>query len=750
MTTRLCKAVSLGVLTGVLGLTASLLPFGYDLEEGIGLGLLFKLRGERPAPPDVVVIAVDRASANELNLPPDPKQWGRSYHARLTQKLADEGASVIAFDLMFDEARSAAEDRAFAEAIRAARNVVLLGYLERETIALAGRSGRVTGGLTVDRMRPPAPALAREAASVAPLPLPKVPVTVSQFWTFSEGAGGLPTLPVTAFQLFALQAYDDLVGVLQKALEHPRIAEAGENVIRGAAITEAQRLVNFKREDFEAPGAVYGLIRSLRAVLGNSPVFAEIMLRELENPMGPAGDDGGAKILKPLLNMYLGGNSRYLNFYGPPRTITTVPYFQALRLPQPVVVNGREVDFRGKTVFIGASDLYPYQQGDTYRTVFSQPNGLDLSGVEIGATAFANLLEDFPVRPIDFRAALLTILLFGIAVGSLCLLLRPLLALVCSVGLIAACMGIAYYLFKMAGVWVPVIIPLGIQAPFALVAAVSWKYFDTRKLEAAHKQLQEVDRLKSMFLSHVSHELKTPLTSIKGFVDNMLDGVLGEPPPKCGAHREPDPEECLDCKTYEVYLKKQQDYLSRIRANTDRLSRMITNLLDLSRIESGTHRLDRVPLRLFDLVVEVVEQFRPMATCKGMTLEMVCPDPTIRALADPDKFIQVLTNLVDNAIKYTPPGGKVTVTMMRRDPEHVLITVTDTGEGIRAEAMPKLFEPFYQASQQPGTRAKGLGLGLSIVKTLVELHGGTITVTSEVGKGSEFCILMPVLAQKDT
>jgi signal transduction histidine kinase len=424
--------------------------------------------------------------------------------------------------------------------------------------------------------------------------------------------------------------------------------------------------------------------------------------------------------------MYQSANSRYLNFYGPARTITTVPYFQAFQLPQPVVVDGEAMDFKDRVVFIGVSDIYPYQQGDTYHTVFSQPNGLDLSGVEIGATAFANLLEDLPVRPIDFRVSLLTILLFGIAVGMLCFLLRPLLALVCSVGLIIAFVSIAYYQFTIAGIWVPVMIPLGVQGPFAFVAAVSWKYFDTRKLEAAHEQLKEVDRLKSMFLSHVSHELKTPLTSIKGFVDNMLDGLTGE------------------------VQGKQQDYLRRIRANTDRLARMITNLLDLSRIESGTQRVEQVQLRLFEPVVEVVDQFRPMAACKQITLEMVCPDPTIQVLADPDKVVQVLINLVDNAIKHTPTGGKVTVTIARRDPERVMMTVTDTGEGIPAEAMAKLFEPFYQASQQPGSRAKGLGLGLSIVKTLVELHGGTVSVTSEVGKGSEFCILMPALKQGDT
>lgn len=155
MTTRLCKAVTLGLLTGILGLTASLLPYGYDLEESIGLGLLFKLRGQRQAPSDVVVIAVDKASADQLKLPLDPKKWRRSYHARMIQKLANEGASVIVFDLMFDEVRSAADDRVFANAIREARNVVLLGYLEREVIPLNHRSGRVTGEMAVDRMRPP-------------------------------------------------------------------------------------------------------------------------------------------------------------------------------------------------------------------------------------------------------------------------------------------------------------------------------------------------------------------------------------------------------------------------------------------------------------------------------------------------------------------------------------------------------------------------------------------------------------------
>ena len=282
-------------------------------------------------------------------------------------------------------------------------------------------------------------------------------------------------------------------------------------------------------------------------------------------------------------------------------------------------------------------------------------------------------------------------------------------------------LGFASFQFSTAGIWFPVMIPVAVQAPLAFTAAVLWKYYESRKAELAHERLRELDRLKTMFLSQVSHELRAPLTSIQGFVENMLDGMTGE-------------------------LKgKQREYLHRMRENTERLTRMITNLLDLSRIESGTQRVDRVPWRLFELVEEVIRQFEPVAKGMHVILELACEDPTLQILADHDKFVQILTNLVDNAIKFTPAGGKVTVSLTRPDPNRAMLTVADTGVGMPAEAMENLFAPFYQASQDSRIQAKGLGLGLSIVKSLVEAHGGTIAVTSELGQGSEFRILLPVL-----
>jgi signal transduction histidine kinase len=722
------KAVIIGLLAAILGLAVSYLPVGSNLEVGLGLPLLFALRGERHAPPQVVVVAMDKASTNHLKLPANPQQWPRSYHAGLIKKLIEKGARVIVFDIFFGKWDAVEDDARLAQAIGEAHNVVLLGYLKKSAIPLEDRSGRTTGEMTLETLVSPDSKLAQQAESVAAFPLPMVPLTVSQVWTFKSDSGDFPTMPVTAFQLYAMPAYRDLIALMKTALEDPIIERTVYDEHNRAAIVEARKLISLGTDHSSDTDQLHALIRSLRTVLGHHTMLSRIMMRELENPRrfyAKAGAEAGStELLKGLLDLYSSGSSRYLNFYGPAHTIPTVPYDQVLEQPDPAV-NGVPIDFKNKIVFIGSSDFSPFEQTDTYATVFSRPNGQNLSGVEICATAVANLIEDNPVRPMGIAATALTFALFGLTAAMICVFLRPIMATVCVAGLVVVYLGFAYAQFLQASVWSPVVIPAGFQAPFAFVAAVLWKYRDARKVEVAHQQLKELDRLKSMFLSHVSHELKTPLTSIKGFVDNMLDGVTGE------------------------LQGRQQEYLNRVRINADRLTRMITNLLDLSRIESGTHRLDLGRLWLFDLVDEVVSLLRPIAASKQLSLDVVCPDPSIQIVADRDKLIQVMTNLTDNAIKFTPVGGKITVAIQRADPDDVMITVTDTGEGIPADVIPHLFQPFYQASRQPGVHAKGLGLGLSIAKTLVELHGGTISVTSEVGKGTQFCVLLPASTRDD-
>ena len=136
---RLTKAIILGLLIAIVGLTVSIVPWGLELEENVGLDILFKLRGARQAPSDVIIVSIDKISATHLNLLNDPRKWPRSLHARLTEVLAHAGAVVTVFDVIFDEAQSPADDQAFASAIRTANNVVLFESLAGETIPVTSK-----------------------------------------------------------------------------------------------------------------------------------------------------------------------------------------------------------------------------------------------------------------------------------------------------------------------------------------------------------------------------------------------------------------------------------------------------------------------------------------------------------------------------------------------------------------------------------------------------------------------------------
>jgi adenylate cyclase len=179
--------------------------------------------------------------------------------------------------------------------------------------------------------------------------------------------------------------------------------------------------------------------------------------------------------------MYLGANSSYLNFYGPPGTISTVSYFQALQSDNRPGGGTIHPDFYGKAVFVGLSELTRPEQKDGFYTTFSQESGINISGVEIAATAFANLLEDMPVRPLDFRTHLAAVFLWGFMLGLLCLLLPTGIAAVNVVGLGALYLIAGHYQFKSTGIWLPLVVPLFFQVPIAIFAALVWKYIRTNK-----------------------------------------------------------------------------------------------------------------------------------------------------------------------------------------------------------------------------------------------------------------------------
>lgn len=244
------------------------------------------------------------------------------------------------------------------------------------------------------------------------------------------------------------------------------------------------------------------------------------------------------------------------------------------------------------------------------------------------------------------------------------------------------------------------------------------------KVRERTAELEQADRLRIRFLSHVSHELKTPLTSIKGFVQNLLDGLTGP------------------------VNEKQQRYLSRMLENSDRLIRMIDDLLDQTRIQTG--RLDLTPTEvdLGQCVADAIEQLRPLAQAKRHRLEVCYPPVPVMVWGDRDRLIQIVLNLAQNAVKFTPEEGTIAVTIVQDERALAGVSVCDTGPGIPPEFIDKIFDPFFKI-KEARNGSKGLGLGLSIVRMLVELHGGTIVARNEPGRGAELYFTIPLVPMVD-
>lgn len=236
------------------------------------------------------------------------------------------------------------------------------------------------------------------------------------------------------------------------------------------------------------------------------------------------------------------------------------------------------------------------------------------------------------------------------------------------------------------------------------------------------KKLKELDQMKDDFVSSVSHELRSPLTSIKGYVDFVLRGKAGP------------------------LNKKLIEYLTIVKNNTSRLGMFINDILDLAKIEAKRFELGKEALELPPLIEEMVTFFRPQAEESKVQLEVVVSANVSLVSADPDKLRQVFTNLLSNAFKFTPEGGKVTIeTKNSESGNFVEIAIKDTGVGIVKEDLQKVFGKFQQIKPSKGKvrKVKGTGLGLAIVRGIVEAHGGRIWVESEPNKGSNFIFTLP-------
>ena len=241
-------------------------------------------------------------------------------------------------------------------------------------------------------------------------------------------------------------------------------------------------------------------------------------------------------------------------------------------------------------------------------------------------------------------------------------------------------------------------------------------------LAAANAELRQLDQLKSRFVTIAAHELRSPLATISGYVDLLFEEDI------CGPLSD-----------------MQRTSLDVINRSTARLLHMVANLLDLTRIEAGRLDLTLQPVEISPLVHQVLRELKPLAEDKRHALEITVADDLPLALCDGERAVQVLHNLVANAIKYTPDGGHIAVVVCcDQEPTFIRFQVSDSGIGIPHEEQQRLFEAFFRAGNVYQVDAGGSGLGLGIARSLVELHGGALWFESTPGEGSHFYFTLPI------
>jgi len=456
----------------ISGLLIAVSPFGRWLEEDISLSRLFKLRGEIPAPNDVVVISIDQSSSKKLGLPNKPRKWPRYLHGDLVDRLSQHGASAIAFDIIFEEEREPLDNRHFAEAMLRHNNAILFQDIKQEILPI-GQDGDGQGNARIEQLVKPVPVLADGAIGLSPFLLPVAPAKVNHFWLYKPELGDTPMMPVTMLQLYSLDVYDIFIHLLkQYAPQHADTLPADTYA------------VIHKRH-------IQKTVRDIRAIFERQPQLQQQITKAIEAGHYTSSQQ---RKLHALLYSYCAPYSMYLNYYGGSHSIKTIPYHQVLS-SDPAAPT---IDVKGKAVFVGFSEQFQPEQKDGFYTVYTDENsGLDISGVEIMATAFANLLQQNAIRvpssTVDQIATstshiataglrdIFFLVLWGIGIsllwrftpGALQFPVAGLLALLYA--------GTTYSTFTQQHLWLPLAIPVLWQLPLATGMSFWLRYRDVQR-----------------------------------------------------------------------------------------------------------------------------------------------------------------------------------------------------------------------------------------------------------------------------
>ena len=453
------KGLLLGLGVALAGILLASSNIGRWMEEDVGLAWLFRLRGPLPPPGEVVVVSIDYNSSQRLGLANNPRRWPRSLHGELVRKLNKHGAAVIAFDIFFEESRDPQENTLFAAALREAGNVILFQSLKKKPVTNAAYPGENRQTAYIETLTSPIPVLREAAFGLGPFPLPKVPAKVNHFITFKPELGDIPTLPVVALEVYSLPTYSVLRDLISDV------------------IPEQVTQLPANREQVNRLGGIHKLAQKLRRLCLNNPDLAQQLILRLDHS-SPTVSPRDRELLAALINSYAQPDSLYLNLYGPPQTITTIPYYQVLESDD----QDNSLELAGKAVFVGFSEQFQPEQKDGFYTVFSQElSGLDVSGVEIAATAFANLLQRSTLKTTSATTDMLIYFAWAILLSLVLRALSGPILIIAAVLLGLVYHQLGYELFRQVHYWIPLAIPLLWQAPLALIGALLWNYLDAQR-----------------------------------------------------------------------------------------------------------------------------------------------------------------------------------------------------------------------------------------------------------------------------
>jgi adenylate cyclase len=494
--------IALAIAVGTIGAMLVLVPQVRSLEQNLGLGWLFRLRGPVAAPKEVVLVAISREAAANISLPNDPEKfyrcddvtigarpanhlslpamparWPRCLHALLVDKLAKAGATTIVFDVLFRPrpplpgfARdpNGDQDAQLGAAMSRARRVLIAQKLE------SSGAGIATGEEHLIEL---SPAIDDAALGAAPFPVVgNAEKRFDHFLAFKDAGWVTPSLASLAVQAYTLDSYVGLRSALQ--IVAPDVAH----------------WLPADAEEIRRNGRLQASVLQMRQLFAGEQGLASRVTTALEQDHALAPDPAIRAQIEALIGLYAGESMRLINFFGPAGTIPAIGFDSALAMHDEEAIRA----FQGKAVIVGYAEFTQPEQVEHFNTVFSTADGLELSGMEITATAFANLLRGDTIIQAPRTTWALIAMIAGLTCTALCLLLPNHIAFPTVAALVFAYGVIAFLLFAKHSLWLPMVIPMLVVAPLGLGTGTLWKY------EVARRQR---NRIRAAFAQFVPKEV---------------------------------------------------------------------------------------------------------------------------------------------------------------------------------------------------------------------------------------------------